>query len=86
MSNVLKVPDQLALSDLPGFIERSGVLKQSFSEVDCTELEVADSGFLALIVMSSVALDAPVKVKAMPESLKKLVSLYNLENYIELRE
>lgn len=82
-TSTLVLPDQLTVDTLGPLIKQAKWLELPVTNVDFSYVKKADSAILAILLTWFVQVNQPLKIKNMPDKVRTLVSLYNLEHIIE---
>ena len=78
------LPDQLTIATMPKFLAQTKADSLPVESVNCQAIVQADSSVLALFLQWSLQRQAPIQVHAMPESLVRLVELYEIESHLQI--
>lgn len=79
--NLIKLSGQINMDAVASFYTQ-GIksLVNPIEVVDCSNVKEADSSCLALLLYFQSLIDHPLKVLSLPDDLKVLVNLYNLDD------
>lgn len=79
--NLIKLSGQINMDAVASFYAQ-GIksLVNPIEMVDCSNVKEADSSCLALLLYFQSLIDHPLKVLSLPDDLKVLVNLYNLDD------
>ena len=79
--NLIKLSGQINIDAVASFYAQ-GIksLVNPIEVIDCSNVKEADSSCLALLLYFQSLIDHPLKVLSLPDDLKVLVNLYNLDD------
>uniref|UniRef100_Q31GZ5 MlaB-like STAS domain-containing protein n=1 Tax=Hydrogenovibrio crunogenus (strain DSM 25203 / XCL-2) TaxID=317025 RepID=Q31GZ5_HYDCU len=79
--NLIKLSGQINMDAVASFYAQ-GIksLVNPIEVIDCSNVKEADSSCLALLLYFQSLIDHPLKVLSLPDDLKVLVNLYNLDD------
>lgn len=78
----LALPEIVTVKTVPGLLRQFEKQPGKVEMVDCSAVHQADSTALALLLSWQSQLDQPLKIKGLPEQLKTLLHLYDLESVL----
>ncbi|MBO1926287.1 STAS domain-containing protein [Thiomicrorhabdus sp. 6S2-11] len=83
-SGCLKLPQELTILNLDGWVKAHKVLSLPVQCVDFAENQKMDSSVLALISHWAVASSQPISILHCPQQAHTLIELYDLQELVEL--
>ncbi|VAW49967.1 hypothetical protein MNBD_GAMMA04-2183 [hydrothermal vent metagenome] len=89
---VIKLPSSVTLETLPALLKQAkNSLSLPVQQVDFSLVQQADSAILALLLIWSKnsapeSSPSPLKIVALPNSLRGLIVLYDLESIVMIEE
>jgi len=80
----LVLPEQLTMNVLAAYLKKGGWLALPVRQVDFSSVIKADSAILAVLLVWNEKCEETLQVIGLPEELKTLIALYDLESAISL--
>jgi len=77
---LIRLPERLTIDVLPGLLKKENWFKLPVKQIDFSKVRKADSAILAVLLSWSANTEQQLTVIDLPEDLKTLVNLYDLEN------
>lgn len=80
----LVLPEQVGIDLLADLIKQNKWLKLPVKKVDFSQVVKADSAIFAVLLIWAANTDEPLEVIQLPEDLKVLIKLYDLDDVLTL--